>query len=107
MTANKIVKPYYLGIHEIEKYLYPNSGVSKYLKESWLDAVAKNDKKEVYLLSEEIAKAFTSTTGALIWNSDKIVVQVKNILNSFPGILDILTIKYGKSFVCKFLNSLK
>ena len=106
-TANKIVKPYYLGIHEIEKYLYPNSGVSKYLKESWLDAVAKNDKKEVYLLSEEIARAFTSTTGALIWNSDKIVVQVKNMLNNFPEILDILTIKYGKSFVCKFLNSLK
>ncbi len=38
MTANKMVKPYYLGIHEIEKYLYPNSGVSKYLK-MWLDAV--------------------------------------------------------------------
>jgi len=61
----------------------------------------------VYLLSGEIARAFTSTTGALIWDSDKIVVQVKNMLNNFPEILDILTIKYGKSFVCKFLNSLE
>jgi len=29
------------------------------------------------------------------------------MLNNFPEILDILTIKYGKSFVCKFLNSLE
>ena len=105
--TNKIVEPYYLGIDEIEKYLYPNSDVSEYLRRSWLNAVANNDKKEVYLLSGEIAKAFTSTTGPLIWSSDEIVVQVKNILNSFPEILDILTIKYGKSFVCKFLNSLE
>jgi len=105
--TNRIVKPYYLSIDEIEKYLYPNSDVSEYLKRSWLDAVAKNDKNKVYLLSGEIAKAFVSTTGPLIWNSDKIVEQVKNILNSFPEILDILTIKYGKSFVCKFLDSLK
>ncbi|HQJ73862.1 MAG TPA: hypothetical protein PLW74_03160, partial [Candidatus Dojkabacteria bacterium] len=105
--TNKIVEPYYLGIDEIEKYLYPNSDVSEYLKRSWLNAVTNNDKKEVYLLSEEIAKAFTSTTGPLIWSSDEIVGQVKNILNSFPEILDILTIKYGKSFVSKFLDSLE
>jgi len=104
---NKIVEPYYLGIDEIEKYLYPNSDVSEYLKRSWLNAVAKNDKKEVYLLSGQIAKAFTSTTGPLIWGSDKIVGHVKDILNSFPEILDILTIRYSKSFVYKFLDSLE
>ncbi len=46
----------------------------------------------IYYLERNCEGLFTSTTG-LCWNSDKIVVQVKDILNSFPGILDILTIR--------------
>ena len=99
--------PKYLGINEIQKYLYIGSEIDSSLKESWLEAVQENDKKKVYLLSGDISEALAGTTERLSWNSDKIIVQVKNILSLFPEIADIIAIKYGESFLSKFLKSLE
>ena len=97
----------YLGIDEIQKYLYIGSEIDSGLKESWLDAVQKNDKQKVYLLSGDISSALARTTERLSWNSDRMIVQVKNILSFFPEITDIIAIKYGEPFLFKFLKSLK
>ena len=100
-------EPKYLGINEIQKYLYIDSEINDSLKESWLDAVQKNDKQNVYLLSGDISQALARTTERLSWNSDKMIVQIKRILSLFPEIADIIAIKYGKSFLSKFLKSLE
>jgi len=102
---SKVVK--YLGLNEIQKFLYVESKVEVGLKREWLSAISSNDKKEVYRVSELVSKALASSTGRLVWNDTGIVKHIKVLVNLFPEIFDIIEYKYGKIFVSKFKKSIK
>ena len=99
--------PKYLGLNEIQRFLYIGSEIKVGLKREWLNAITNNDKKEVYRVSELVSEALASSTERLVWNDVGIVEHFKVLLNLFPEIFDIIEYKYGKSFVSKLKKSIK
>ena len=96
----------YLGIKEVQKFLYIGSDVSKAISTDWISAIKKNDKKEVYRVSEIVSGSLVSTTEAIRWYDEEMVRFIKVLIKEYPEILDIIYNKYGKSFVDKFVDSL-
>jgi len=96
----------YLGIDEIQKFLYKGSRVDDSLINDWMAAIQCNDKKEVYRVSELISDSLVKATRVINWYDCNIINEVKNLISEFPEILDIIDHKYGKVFLDKFKDSL-
>lgn len=97
----------YLGIDEVQRFLYQGSLVDSGLKDSWMNAITLNDKKEVYRVSESISHALASTTERVYWGDGETVGKIKEIVHNLPEIFDIIENRYGKSFLSKFSESLE
>lgn len=97
----------YLGIEEIQEFLYKGSLVDDKLKREWMVAIQSNDKKEVYRVSELISSMLADSTELLSWNDKGIARYVKLLIDKYPEVLDILSSSYGKTFVGKFKKSLE
>ena len=96
----------YLGIDEIQRFLYKGSRVDSSLISDWMAAIQCNDKKEVYRVSELVSDSLVKTTGAITWYDCNIVNRVNDLISEFPEILGIIDYKYGKEFLDKFKDSL-
>lgn len=95
----------YLGIKEVQKFLYIGSHVSKDISRDWMSAIKKNDKKEVYRASEIVSDGLVNTTEAIRWYDEEMVRFINVLIKEYPELLDIIYNKYGKEFVDKFLDS--
>lgn len=101
------LEPTFLGIEEIQKYLYHGSQVDSELRERWLSAVGCNDKGEVYRVSKDISTALVGSTERISWEGGEIVLYIKALLDKYPEIWEIVEYMYGKIFLSKLKDSVK
>lgn len=100
----KVKRIKYLGIGDIQKYLYLGCEISKKLKREWRCAIGTNNKKKVYLLAESISQAFVGTTEPVSWCNEQIAREVGRFFREYPEISDIIKNKYGEIFLSNFLK---
>ena len=99
-------EPQYLGIEEVQTYLYTNSHVDLKLTEAWSEALKKNCKEDIYKLSKDISKSIVESVERITWYNEDIKNEIKRILELNPEVLYVLEYMYGEGFLVKFLNSL-
>lgn len=97
----------YLGIDEVVRFLYTGSRINRSLVDDWKSAIQCNDKKEVFRVSKIVSDALASSTERIKWYDSNIVDSINNLISEYPEILDIINYKYGKTFLDKFVDSLK
>ncbi|MDY0096729.1 MAG: hypothetical protein RBS01_00015 [Candidatus Dojkabacteria bacterium] len=98
--------PKYLGIEEVQRYLYTNSHVDLELREAWLEALKENCKEDIYKLSKDISESIVESVESIKWYNKDIKNEVKRILELNPEVLYVFEYMYGERFLVKFLNSL-
>ncbi len=99
-------EPQYLGIEEVQTYLYTNSHVDLELREAWLGALKENCKEDIYKLSKDISESIVESVESIKWYNKDIKNEVKRILELNPEVLYVFEYMYGERFLVKFLNSL-
>ncbi|OGC45085.1 hypothetical protein A3J98_01805 [candidate division WS6 bacterium RIFOXYC1_FULL_33_10] len=98
--------PQYLGIKEIQTYLYKDSDVNLELREAWLGALKENCKDDIYKLSKDISESIVKSFERVTWYNEDIRNEIKRILELNPEVLYVFEYMYGERFLVKFLNSL-
>lgn len=94
----------YLGVGDIQRYLYLGCDIPNRLKREWRNAIGTNNKKKVYLLAESISQAFVGTTEPASWCNDEIALEVGYFFKEYPEISDIIKNRYGSLFLSNFLK---
>jgi len=98
--------PQYLGIEEVQTYLYHGSNVNLELREAWLGALKENCKEDIYKLSKDISESIVDSVKRIKWYNKDIKNEIKRIIELNPEVLYVFEYMYGERFLVKFLNSL-